>query len=179
MFVLQSAADEESFGTVLRQTARIGLFIYLLIFMLRPAQQLRPSKTGRALLRNRRYIGVAFAGVMTAHLMLIIWFWFFVLGEAIPALLLVSGGGAYLMIFLMLITSFDKPARALGPRSWRRLHKLGLYWIGAVFANTIAPDVLREPRNPFYLATVLLMLVAIVLRVLAYLKRQSRSIPTP
>jgi DMSO/TMAO reductase YedYZ heme-binding membrane subunit len=112
---------------------------------------------------------------MTAHLVLIVWLWFFVIREPIPILLLVGGGGAYAMLLLMLITSFDSTARALGPRNWRRLHKVGLYWIGAVFANTIVPDVVREPQNPFYLLTALLMLAAIAVRVLAWYRRRRAS----
>lgn len=175
LYVFESAGSEQGFGTVLRQTARLGLYIYLLIFILRPLQQLYPSDIGRKFLRNRRYVGVAFAGVMTAHLVLIAWFWFFVIREPIPVLLLIGGGGAYLMMLLMLITSFDSTARALGPRNWRRLHKVGLYWIGAVFANTIVPDVIREPGNFFYLLTALLMLGAIAVRVLAWHRRRRAS----
>jgi DMSO/TMAO reductase YedYZ heme-binding membrane subunit len=171
-YVLQHAADDAAFGLVLRQTARSALYIYLLIFVLRPLQQLRPSGIGRSLLRNRRYIGVAFAGIMTAHLVLILWYRVFVVGEPIPPLSLLGGGGAYLLLLLMLITSFDGPARAIGPLNWRRLHKTGLYWIGVIFANTMIPDVISEPGNPFYLATALLMLIAIGIRVLAFARRR-------
>jgi DMSO/TMAO reductase YedYZ heme-binding membrane subunit len=52
----------------------------------------------------------------------------------------IVGGLAYLLIYLMLITSFDAPARAIGAKAWRRLHKTGLYVVGFVFVATLLPE---------------------------------------
>ena len=169
--VLQSAASDDAVREALRVTARIGLVLYVVIFVVRPLQVLWPSALTRALLKNRRYIGVTFAGVMTAHLFFIMWRW--VAGDVVlPAFVLVFGGGAYVCLYLMVITSFDAPARALGSRNWRRLHTLGIYWLGLDFANTVIRRLLRDPDAPIFIAEATLLSLAILLRVLAFLKTQ-------
>ena len=171
--VQHAGAEAENLQFILRVTARFALLIYLVVFVARPLRQLWPVPTTSKLLRKRRLIGVAFAGIMTVHLAFIGWLWIFVIAKPLPPLSLIGGGGAYLLMLLMLITSFDGPARALGPKNWRRLHKTGLYWIGIVFANTIIPDVVKDPTDPYYLGLTLLILAAIALRVLAHFKRTS------
>ena len=52
------------------------------------------------------------------------------LGTLIAALL------AYLFLALMVATSFDATAAALGRRSWRALHRTGLYYLWFVFGFT-------------------------------------------
>ncbi len=72
----------------------------------------------------------------------------------------------------MLITSFDKPAAAIGSNAWRRLHKTGLYWVGAVFAVTFVPKFLAQPDNLTYLVSTLLILSAVNIRVVAFLRNK-------
>ena len=165
IYLDRSAFDDDAFGVVLRASARIALLIYLLIFSIRPLQQLLKSDLTRTLLRNRRSIGIAFAGVMTAHLVFLIWF----NGPIAP----IPGMIVYALLFLMLITSFDKPRAALGIRRWKILHKTGLYVIGVAFAQTVVRGVLDTPDNPTYLALAALFLMAISVRVAAFFKTRS------
>ena len=168
MTVLQkSDASEQSVIQMLRLTAWISFLIYLLAFAARPARQLFKTALTKTMLMNRRYIGIAFAGSHTVHLVLII---LFVLDpNNLPPTVLV-GGTAYALLYLMLITSFDAPAAAIGPVAWRRLHKTGLYWIGATFTFTVIAGVLRAPEDPWSLLFAALLMIAITLRVIAYLK---------
>ena len=52
----------------------------------------------------------------------------------------IPGMIAYSLLLMMMITSFNSTARALGPRRWRLLHKTGLYWFGILFLATLLPS---------------------------------------
>jgi DMSO/TMAO reductase YedYZ heme-binding membrane subunit len=165
----QSDFDEESFGVVLRATARVALLVFLVIFVTRPLHQLATSGFTRTLQANRRNMGIAFAGVMTAHLGLLIWF----NGPVAP----IPGIIAYSLLYLMLVTSFDKPRAALGLRRWKYLHKTGLYVLGYAFAQTIVVALMESPGDPVYLALAALFVIAILLRAGAFLKKRSAKRP--
>ena len=78
------------------------------------------------LLRERRSFGLAFATVHLVHAGLLLYFADTLAGFEIRFPNDLIGGGVYLLIVLMVITSFDGPARTLGTQNWRRLHKTGL-----------------------------------------------------
>lgn len=166
----KNGVDEGIMTLTLRLTALTSLLIYLLIFVARPLHQLVDSKKTRSMKRNRRYFGIALAGSHTVHLVLII---NFVFGTGIPLQTLVIGGVAYSLLYLMLITSFDTPAAAIGPVAWRRLHKTGLYWIGGTFVFTLSKNFISNPHSPIHQVVVVLIIAAISVRAFAFLKRTS------
>lgn len=153
--------------TVLRSVQFAYPFL-LTVLVARPLQQLLRKPWTAKLLRNRRLLGVAFAGVMTAHLLLIIFRFGYSPELDYPTANLIIGGGAYTMIYLMFITSFNGPARALGPRLWKWLHRTGLVWIGVIFA---VPRSLTELTEFEYLKLGIPMLIALAIRFAAW--RQS------
>ena len=169
------ARDETNLGLTLRITARLAFLLYIAVFVTRPLQQLVPAPLTQSMLRNRRYIGISFGAVMTAHLALISWLLLFVTDQGRSLASLLPGMVTYAFVFLMLLTSFDGPARALGSKNWRRLHKAGLYWIGIIFAVTLVPDVINYPGEPVYLAIGALILIALVLRIAAFMKSRRQS----
>jgi DMSO/TMAO reductase YedYZ heme-binding membrane subunit len=169
------AMDESNLGLALRVTARLAFVIYIIVFVTRPLRQIVPMPLTLALFRNRRYIGISFAAVMTMHLALISWLLLYVVDEGRSLTSLTPGIVTYMLITLMLVTSFDAPARALGSKYWRRLHKTGLYWIGAIFAATLVPDVIDYPTDPVYLTIGALMILAVMIRVTAFVKRKDQS----
>lgn len=175
VIVAPDAMDESNLGLALRVSARLAFLIYVLVFVTRPLLQIVPTPLTKALFRNRRYIGISFAAVMTAHLALISWLLLFVLDEGRSLTSLLPGIVTYTLVFLMLLTSFDAPARAMGPKNWRRLHKTGLYWIAVIFGVTLVPDVIDYPSDPVYLGIGILMVVAISLRIAAFLRSRSQS----
>ena len=168
----KNGVDEEIVTLTLRLTAWTSLLIYLLIFAARPLNQLVDSQKTRSMKKNRRYFSIAFAGSHTVHLVLIV---NFVFGPGIPLQTLVIGGIAYLFLYLMLITSFDTPAAAIGPVAWRRLNKAGLYWIGGTFFFTLVNNFISNPHSPMHQVLVVLILAAISVRVIAFLKREKPS----
>ena len=114
---------------------------------------------------SRRSIGVAFAGVMTAHLVYLLW----LNGPVTP----VPGMIVYALLLLMLITSFDRPRAALGPRRWLYLHKTGLYVLGYAFAQTVVGGLRESPSDPVYLTLAALFVLAIAIRVAAFIKTRA------
>lgn len=161
---------------VLSLTARIAFMIFLLVFIARPLRQLVRTDLTKRLLKQRRAFGVAFAAVFTVHLGLIAYRFASVPGLEYPLPSAIVGGTAYALTYAMLVTSFDGPARAIGPKAWRRLHKTGLYYIGAIFLFTLLP----EPGQPIVtverLWFVVLTSAAILIRLTAYFAMKSGAL---
>lgn len=159
--------NEETLGVTLRVSAWAGLLMFLLVFVSRPLTQIGGGLVARRLVENRRYVGVAFAAIMIVHLVLLL-----ILNGFVPNL---PGGMAYLFILLMLLTSFDRAVVALGPRRWRLLHRIGLFWIGAIFAATIVGGLAERPDSPVHQALAFLFLSAVAVRASAFFKVRRRS----
>lgn len=160
--------NPDTLGLALRVSAWSGLLVFLVIFVSRPLTQLADATFAKRLVSNRRLLGVAFAAIMSVHLVLLLY-----VNGWVPNL---PGRGAYLFILLMLLTSFDRAVALLGPRWWRRLHKTGLYWIGGIFAFTIASALVAQPGSPVHLVLASLFAAALVIRRAAYVKVRRRSI---
>ena len=156
---------------VLRWSARAAFLLLIVVFVARPLQQLLRKPWTAKLLRNRRLIGIAFAGVHTAHLGFIIYRgqisdeFIFNPGENIP------GGLVYLVILAMLVTSWNTTARLLGQRNWKTLHTIGLYVLFVAFTNAVRPETLESatPINWLLLATAI---AALLIRLLALANRR-------
>jgi len=165
--------SDDNIRILLRASARLALVVLLLAFVARPLRQLLPSPASARLLANRRLIGIAFAGIHTAHAMLILYRaqqipgFEFAPSASIPGLL------TYGIIYLMLITSFDRPARAIGRKAWKVLHKAGLFWLVFAFAQTQLPDSLDNLSGVNWWLVALIVL-ALVIRMTAFFAKFQR-----
>lgn len=168
-------ADDARVSRALRVSAQLAFLTYALIFIARPMRQLMPNRLTQTILSKRPYLGVSLAAIMSVHLVLIAWRFAFVIHERPPLQTLLLGGTAYVLIFLMLITTYAAPARALGPRNWRRLHKTGVYFIGAIYLNALVRDVFAKPSDPVYLVIGILIALVIAVRVAAFAKQKYQS----
>ncbi|MBI3770691.1 MAG: hypothetical protein HY271_19655 [Deltaproteobacteria bacterium] len=72
------------------------------------------------------------------------------------------GGTGYLFVLAMTVTSFDRTAAWLGPRRWRRLHTLGVYYLWMIFALSYVPRALVG--SPAYAPLAAGVIAALVLR---------------
>jgi len=168
--------DDESSRIALFLSARIAFVILLLIFVARPLHQMFVTPATSKLVRNRRLLGIAFVGIHTAHLGLIIHRartfddFEFSLVANLPGML------TYVVIYLLFATSFNATTKMLGPRNWKILHKVGLFWIFAVFAQTQLPDSLDKLDDMNWLLATLIV-VAVIIRTTAYLARRRRISP--
>src|SRR3954447_13359789 len=106
---------------VIRFTARTSLLFFCLAFGAAALARLWPNAWTRGQRRNRRYLGVTFAASHGLHAVAIGRFAAMdPLGyaAATSAASFIFGGVGYAFIIAMAAPSFDRMARAIGPRAW-------------------------------------------------------------
>jgi sulfoxide reductase heme-binding subunit YedZ len=165
-----TSLSDEDIRTPMRLTAQIAFGLYLVVLVARPLQQLLRQDWTAALLRNRRLIGVAFAATMTTHLVLIVYR--FESQAELEFSLDLFGVGAYAIFYAMLITSFDGPKKAIGPKAWKLLHRVGLIWAAVIFG---LPRSLDDLTDPDYLKFGIPFAIAILIRFTAWLRSRQRG----
>jgi sulfoxide reductase heme-binding subunit YedZ len=143
-YLAMAGWTDDNIRLLLRLTARVAFVVLLLVFIARPLRELIKTPLTLALRKNRKQVGVTFAAIHTVHMALIVYRaqqvpdFEFSLASNLPGMI------TYVVIYLMLITSFSGPARAIGPNAWRILHKTGLFLITAVFAQTQLPKSMDD-----------------------------------
>ncbi|MEQ9195529.1 MAG: hypothetical protein RIE84_02120 [Parvibaculum sp.] len=162
---------------ITRYTARLSFLIFVTVFASGALAALFPSATTRWLRRNRRYTGLSFALAHFLHLIAIIGL--FVTIEEVPELIaIIGGGGAYVFIAAMALTSNDWSVRKLGPKVWGRLHLAGVWYVWAIFMNSyvgrLASETPPEPKWIFAFTTAL-GIAALGLRIAAWMKKRRKS----
>lgn len=170
-----SANSIEAARLIIRWTARCSLVLFLAAFTASSWVTLAPGGVTDWFMRNRRYLGLAFAASHTIHLIAIfslaaqdqMLFW-----QLTNVATIMSGGLAYLFLFAMTATSFDSTAALLGPRWWRLLHSVGAWYIWMSFVFTFGK---RFVMDVDYLLAMLLIIFALVVRALARLRRQRQQ----
>lgn len=158
----------EGLRSAIRATARSSFVLFLSAFTASAFAVLVPSPLSKALVRERRFIGLAFAFSHLVHAVLIYaygqlntQFW--------PARTVVDnipGTTAYVLILLMALTSFKGPARLLGPKAWKALHVTGMWVIVAVFAFS---NFKRIPMSAWYVLPFGLICGAVAIRLVGKL----------
>jgi DMSO/TMAO reductase YedYZ heme-binding membrane subunit len=173
-YLALAGSNNETILVTLRASARLAFVVLLIVFVARPLQQMFRTPFTATLLRNRRLLGIAFAGIHTAHLGLIIYRsrvvenFDFTVGANLP------GAFTYAVILLMFLTSFDATAKMLGPKRWRILHKIGLYWLFIAFTQTQLPESLNrlDQLGAVTWAMLTLIAAALVTRLTAYFAKR-------
>lgn len=157
----------EALRSAIRVTARTSFALFLLTFLASSLATLVPTAGTKALLRERRFLGLAFAFSHLVHGILILTyaqlfpetFW---TGRTPAAN--IPGSTGYLFILLLTITSFPVMVRLLGFRTWKWLHSTGTWVIAAIFCLSFYK---RLPLHPWYLIGFSIMVSAIVLKLTA------------
>jgi hypothetical protein len=129
---LSSAAAVSS---MIQLSVRCAVPLLYVAFAASSLQVVIPGSFSRWLLRNRKYIGLAFAAAMAWQLFFILWLTgihtdyyvnnVYVLSDV------VEGVMGYLLLIGMVLTSFKFGRSRLKPRQWKLLHKSGIYWLWA------------------------------------------------
>jgi sulfoxide reductase heme-binding subunit YedZ len=166
--VLAGGAGPEAIGRAIRLTARTSFALFLAAFTASAAHRLWRSRFTRWQLRNRRYLGVAFAGSHAVH------------AAAIATLAVLApvafhdhaadmarapGLIAYGFLAAMTATSFDRTAAWLGRRAWRALHLVGSIYLWGAFVQAFFRRALHAPG---YWLPVALAVAAIAVRIIAW-----------
>ena len=170
LWLATAGASDEQIRFTMRESAYAAFVLYLVVLLARPLQQLLRKDWTATLLRNRRLVGVSFAAAMTAHLALI--FYRFNTQPGLEFSPDPFGIGAYAVFYLMLITSFDAPKKALGAKAWKYLHRFGLLYAAVIFA---VPRPLETVTEPEYLRYGLPFAVAVLVRFTAWRRSSQRG----
>ena len=152
---------------VIRFTARSSLLLFCLAFSAAALARLWPNAWTRWQRRNRRYLGLSFAASHAIHAVAIV-----VFAKMDPAGFVaatspasyVFGGIGYAAIIAMSMTSFDRTAAMIGPRTWRTLHLVGGYYLWFQFMVSFGK---RVPAMPAYAAFLIPLLAVMTLRMIA------------
>jgi DMSO/TMAO reductase YedYZ heme-binding membrane subunit len=167
VYLAAAGASEENLRLLLRLTAQVAFVLLLFVFAARPLRELLRTPLTLGLLRNRALLGIAFAGVHTAHLALLVTRMQLFPGFELLVARNLPGALTYLVMYTMVLTTFRAPKRALGPRAWRALHKLGLFWLTYAFSQTQLPRSLDDLSGVNWWL-VSLLVAALVIRLTAF-----------
>ncbi|WP_432200548.1 hypothetical protein ACRAQ7_13445 [Erythrobacter sp. W53] len=122
---------EDQWSAATRYTARVGFPLLILAYVARPLNDLLRSDWTRKLLKQRKWLGLGFAMSHTVHLLAIVML-YRTLGLVPDAITIIGGGGAYLTMYAMALTSNRTAMKALGKR-WSYLHWIGIHYLWVVF----------------------------------------------
>lgn len=171
LIITMATDDLDAAHSAIRFTARVSVTMFLLAFTASSTFQLWPNAFTRWQRQNRRYFGLSFALSHFTHLG-----WILTLRAIAPAelagttvLTWLLGGLAYVFIAAMTATSFDRTARALGPKAWMLLHTIGAYYVWLIFANSF---ISRALQMPGYILPALAVVGALMLRIAARVQRR-------
>nr|WP_294972830.1 ferric reductase-like transmembrane domain-containing protein [uncultured Pseudomonas sp.] len=126
----------EALRSSIRVTARTSFALFLATFLASSLAALVPSAFTRGLLRERRFLGLAFAFSHAVHAVLILLYVKFfpeTFWHGRSAAANIPGSIGYLFIILLTITSFPAAVKLLGFRLWKGLHSTGTWVIAGVF----------------------------------------------
>jgi sulfoxide reductase heme-binding subunit YedZ len=165
--------EVEGVRMVIRFTARTSLLFFCLAFSAGALAQLWPNAWTRWQHRNRRYLGVTFAGSHAIHAVAIACFAVMspaLFAEATNAASYIFGGIGYAFIIAMAATSFDRTAAAIGPRAWRILHLTGGYYLWFQFMVSFGKRVPGMPLSSVFLIP---LLAVMALRLIAMMSART------
>lgn len=155
----------EALPYVMRPTAWLAFALFIMAFTASSVRILRPSGYGKWAMKNRRYVGLSFAAVHFIHAILVLSN--ILLTEETRTAGQLSGGGlAYLFLLMMAATSNNASVRKLGAKNWKRLHKIGSYYIWLIFVARAVPVALTGELSGAIIAIVGFM--ALIVRIMAY-----------
>jgi sulfoxide reductase heme-binding subunit YedZ len=170
--------EVEGVRMAIRFTARTSLLFFCLAFSAAALVRLWPNAWTRWQRRNRRYLGVTFAGSHALHAVAIAAF--AVMDPpgfmaATSAVTYIFGGIGYAIIIAMTATSFDRTTAAIGPRAWRMLHLTGGYFLWAQFMVSFGK---RVPDMPLYALFLIPLVATMGLRLAAMASaRSAKTVP--
>jgi DMSO/TMAO reductase YedYZ heme-binding membrane subunit len=158
---------------VIRFTAKTSLLFFCLAFSASALWRLWPNAWTHWQRRNRRYLGVTFAGSHGIHAIAVATFAAidpagFLAATSAPTF--IFGGIGYAIIVAMTATSFGRTARAIGPRAWRILHLAGGYFLWAQFMVSFGK---RVPAMPLYSLFLIALLAVMAVRLIAMASSRS------
>jgi DMSO/TMAO reductase YedYZ heme-binding membrane subunit len=159
-----------------RWTARAGFPILILTYSASSLVRLWPNPTTKTLLRHRRQWGLGFALAHSIHLGALVTY-HVISGQPPQPATLIGGGGAYVLLYAMALTSNDASMRAMGAW-WKRLHRTGIHALWFVFALSYFGQVFTPGFGSQGSALFLICVAALGLRLWAWAKVRRKLVAT-
>ena len=120
---------------LIQLSVRLSVPWLFLAFAASSLQVVRPGVFSQWLARNRKYIGLCFAAAMAWQGFFILWlvlvFTDYYVSEVYVMRDAIEGVVGYAFLVAMTLTSFAPFRRRLSARNWKRLHKIGIYYLWA------------------------------------------------
>ncbi|OUS28610.1 hypothetical protein A9Q99_11380 [Gammaproteobacteria bacterium 45_16_T64] len=169
--IAQFGMNHETIATGLHITARITLFYFLLAFSASALVRLTSGTLAKALMRNRRYIGLSAAISHGVHLGLIFCYFLVIHPNVFNVSDAAGGIVVYIALLIMTLSSNNTSVHIVGAKQWKRFHKLGMYLVFIAFMLRMTEGAMIDPVK--YSPFVLLLLAAYLLRVAAWKKQRT------
>jgi sulfoxide reductase heme-binding subunit YedZ len=130
----------EEISSLIQLSVRCSVPWLYLAFAASSLQLLFPNTFTRWLMRNRRIIGLCFAGGMAWQLLFIVWmvtgFYRYYADEVYLFGDIIVQIPGYLFLIAMTLTSFMPVRRRLSSKQWRTLHTTGAYFLWGTVWST-------------------------------------------
>ena len=158
-----------------RWTARVAAPIFLIAYLASSLWLLWPGAVTTALLNRRRQWGLGFALAHSIHLGALLVN--IVAFRPRPVSTLIGGGLAYVLIYLMALTSNDASRQWMG-RWWIWLHRVGIHYIWLIFLISYVSRAFNADPAYHLEGRILapLFVAAFALRLYAWVARRSRPV---
>ena len=152
--------SEEGMRMAIRVTGRTSTILFVSAFIASSVQKIWKIPLSTWMLKNRRYLGISMAVSHTYHAVALVGLWFVTNGAA-PQIEPLGTLG-YVLLIVLTITSFKIPAKWLGKRGWKILHKTAMHylWLGLLFEYGLKLSKSNYIALPF----VIMLVLAMVLR---------------
>ncbi len=169
---------EESIRISIRLSARISFIFFCTAFSASGIQYVWKGPFTFWLLMNRKFMGITFAIIHLIHLGLlaILQLEFHPVFEMADTTSLLGGGGAYVFVVVMLVTSFDNVKSKISNQMWKGIHTVGAYWIAGVFFVSYAKRAVDEWD---YVPLLTLLIVALIFRIYKFANKRLSTQPIP
>lgn len=161
-------SDAEQAQLAARWTARAALPVFLVAYLASTMLRLWSGDWSRAIMRRRRQWGLGFALAHTIHLAALL-VAVLVYGPGRPLVTLLGGGFAYVLIYLMALTSNNWSMKRLG-KYWKWLHRFGIHYIWFIFTFSYAGRIANPDMRMTGLIFTPIMFAALGLRLYAYFR---------
>jgi len=165
-FFILGGFTEESTRSVIAWSAKISFTMFCMAFAASAIHKRMKNSFSFWWLMNRKYFGISFAINHLIHLgfLVVLQQVFHPVFDLAASTSLLAGGGAYLFIMLMLLTSFETFSKYLSRKSWKLLHTVGGYWIWVIFLSTYVKKV--QNVGVIFLPFVLILITILIIRLL-------------
>jgi methionine sulfoxide reductase heme-binding subunit len=122
----------DGFRFALRLTARASFVFWFLTFVAGPLASIQQAAAS-PLLRWRPRLGLAFAGAHLVHMGLVLTIPLLIKIHY-PAFIIVFGGTGAIIAGMLALTSFRAVRKHIALRTWKLLHRGGIWYLGIMFS---------------------------------------------